>query len=112
MMVKAATDKSKSGSLCIVAVGASKMVQSPSENDTHAGRSRECNKPSFVGPAKLESHDGNFGGTVLPLPSGATLWLTLHQLTLGGRNHWKIASTFQLVFFQQSSVFVSEIEFS
>lgn len=55
MMVKAATDKSKSGSLCIVAVGASKMVQSPSENDTLAGRARESNKPSFVALWTLNS---------------------------------------------------------
>lgn len=34
-----------------------------------------------------------------------------HALTLRGRDHWKIASTFQLIFFQQASVFVSEIEF-
>lgn len=34
MMVQAATDKSKSGLVYTVAVWASKMVQSPSENDT------------------------------------------------------------------------------
>ncbi len=39
MMVKVATDKSKSGIVCTVAVWASKMVQSPSENDNSpAGR--------------------------------------------------------------------------
>lgn len=35
MTVKAATDKSRSGLVCTVAVGASKLAQLPSENDTY-----------------------------------------------------------------------------
>lgn len=35
MMVKAATDKNKSGLMRTVAAWASKVVQSPSENDTN-----------------------------------------------------------------------------
>ena len=53
MMVKAATDKSKSGIVCTVAVWVNKMVQSPSENDNSQYQCKVFWSPQLFDPETM-----------------------------------------------------------